>query len=244
MNITSLNNLTMSIDCANSNYDEVNTRLIDASKFNNHLQLKEGTPVWEEVASYTGLKLNNKFCFEAVDFPGIPKSSFIYVINANTIGADGLLDFLRWFKGAPTADDHIGVPYDSNINSTDTSIRDQAVACYQNKIRVWDGTGTSIEEAIIAGQWHIVTGVVELLPSKLRQAINDGTFLETVQPVEYHLNTFGDILRLGQLNGTYPTEITDSTINIGEFHFFMDDVSKQDNYAAVIAQLKSKYGIA
>lgn len=241
MPINNLNNVLLSFQLDQSNYDTVNTRFLDASKFNNHLYLKDGTPAWATVAGSEGVLLNNLFYFELDNFPCIPKGSFIYAVNLSGSLADGVLDSFRWFKGAEVAGDHAVNSYDPSIDPTATSIRDQAIQTYGVRIRFFDGNGASIDVTQVADTWYIVTGAVSLLPVKLRQNINGGVFTETTTGTV--LNTFGDILRMGYSKAGYPTALSDALIRVGEIHFFKDDVSQQAGYSAFIDELKTKYGI-
>lgn len=243
MPVSDLENIITSIDLTQSNYDAVNEQFLDASIFGKNLVLKDGTPSWATIGGNEGLLLDNQFYFEYESFPAIPKGSFIVAANTNSTGGDGVLSFLRWFKGQEVPGDHAVNDYDPSIDPTATSIRDQSIEAFNNTVRIFDGQGLNAAESTVADDWYIATAVVELLPAKLRISINNQTFVEASGTQPYLLATFGNILRLGYLNSSYPLDLSPSTIYLGEVHFFQGDVSQQDGYSDVIDELITKYGI-
>lgn len=243
MPISDLDNIVSSVLLDQSNYDTSNARFLDASKFSNHLELKTGVPVWEMIGGTEGLDLDNQFYFEFENYPCIPKGSSIYAVNINSNAADGLLNYMQWFFGKEVAGDHAVTSYDPATDPFDTSIRDQAFQCFGNNVRTFDGQGGNVGQSVVADDWVIVTSVIELLPVKIRQALNGGAFSESFISPNYAINTFGNIFRVGQLNDTGGTPSA-SSVRLGEFHFFQGDVSQQAGYSSVISELKTKYGIA
>lgn len=243
MPVSDLSNIVCSVLLDQSNYDGPNTRFMDASKFNNHLDLKTGTPAWATLGGVEGLDLDNQFYVELGAFPCIPKGSAIYALNVNANTSDGVLTPVQWFYGKEVAGDHAATDYDPSINSFDISIRDQSFQTFGNAARTFDGGGGNVSQSVTADGWVIVTSAIELSPARIRQALNDGAFTEANITPAYALNTFGNILRVGQLDATGVTPPA-SSVRIGELHFFQGDVSQQAGYAAVVAELKTKYGIA